>query len=301
MMSCSNSKYSSDSDDPKVDSNAPCCVEENYERKDTIRVLDCIAINFKCSLRVCESETVLQLSYRLGKLMKCSSSELVLICNGIFISRHPLFSLDALGIFASSSTCKLVISQRPPGPTWLHVTTIFLCSSSLLPLLFRMLAESTICTVKERVRELLRCPVAVFSLHLPDGSTLPDSVTLRDLGVADGDRLYCRIRSEEQEPMLPSALATAAAAVRKLVQQAENVASGRTGRKRLREDDMKDADETTTRNDSGRGDEALLDMPRGVEPAMQRWHTTAAAGARQPPPAAHVEAAIADREPQPPS
>ena len=298
MLTCSEAQNSPESVEPKFGRNAPCCIESEHDRKTTFRTLHCIAINFKCSLRVCESETVLQLSNRLGKLMQCSPSELILICNGRFISRHPLFSLEALGLFASSSICKLVISQRPPGPTLLLITTIFLCSSSLSPLLFSMLAESTITSVKRRIRELLRCPVAIFSLYLSDGSELPDTVTLRELGVADGGRLYCRIRSEEQEPALPSALASTAAAVRKLVRQADAVTSGMTVCKRPREHETAEAGGA---NDGGRGsgDQAPLDMRRGLgPPTLQQG--AAAAPAPDPPPAAHAEAGDSDLKPQPP-
>ena len=216
-----------------------------------------IAIGFKGSLHACESETVLQLSERLGKIMQCPPSELVLICKGRFISRHPMFSLEALGVFDSSPACKLVISRRPPGPTWIAITTVFLCSSSLTPLIFCIHTDSTVASVKERVRELLCCPAAVTSLHLADGAALPDSLTLRNLGVADGGRIYCRIRSDEPEPLPPSAFAAAAAAVREQVVRAEAIHSGRTGFKRAREENEYEAAGTSPNDKKAGGATAI--------------------------------------------
>ena len=224
--------------------------EETIENKKTF---NCIAIGFKCSLPVCESETVLQLSERLGKIMQCPPSELILICKGRFISRHPMFSLKALGVFGSSPMCKLIISQRPPGPTRIFITTIFLCSSSLTPLVICMHADSPVASVKGRVRELLCCPIAVISLHLADGATLPDAATMRDLGVADGDRIYCRICSEEPEPIQPSAFAAAAAAVREQVRLADAIHLGRNGCKRPREDEEQAAASTSQSDEKAGG------------------------------------------------
>ena len=224
--------------------NSPIAIDDNHKKVGndcsfvvSDRTLHCVSQNFKCSLRICSYETVLQLSQRLGEIMKRPPSELVLICKGKVISRHPMFTLEALGAFSSSSSCKLLITQRPPGPNWLLITTVFLCSSSLSPLIFCMHADSPVAAVKGRVRDLLRCPVAVFSLHLADGAALPDAATLRDLGVAYGDRIYCRIRCEEPEAVPPSVLAAAAAAVREQVRQADAAHDGRVGCKRRRGND----------------------------------------------------------------
>ena len=100
-----------------------------------------------------------------------------------------------------------------------------------------MHADSPVGSVKGRVRELLCCPIAVISLHLADGAMLQDAATMRDLGVADSRRIYCRICSEEPEPILPSAFAAAAAAVREQVRLADAMHLGRSGCKRPREDE----------------------------------------------------------------
>ena len=91
--------------------------DEIQERPD--KRFDCVGQDFKCCLQVSLHETILQVSKRLGKLMKCPSSELVLICKGKVVSSHPMFSLEALDLFDSSSTCKLLVLQRPPGPAWI--------------------------------------------------------------------------------------------------------------------------------------------------------------------------------------
>ena len=174
------------------------------------RTLHCVAHNFNRSLRTSQTATFLQLSELLGQLQQTSSSELVPICKGSVIFRQSMFSLQDLGVFKSSPECKLPISQRPAGPTWLRITTLFLCSSSLLPCISFMHVDSSVANVKMQLREHLRCPVAVLCLHLADGAALPDTLTLRDLGFKDSGRLYCRVRSEEPKALPPSARFAAA-------------------------------------------------------------------------------------------
>ena len=201
-----------------------------------LKTIHCVSQNCKFSLQVEQLETVLQLSVRLAENIKIPSSDLLLICKGRIISHHPFFSLQDLGLFTTSPECKLIVSKRPPGPVWPRIKTLFLCSNSLSPLVFRMHADSPIACVKRQLRELLRCPAAVLCLHLADGATLPDTVTLRDLGVTDGFRLYCRIRSDESDALSPSPLVAAAATVREQVRQADAAHCDGVGRKRRRDD-----------------------------------------------------------------
>ena len=86
----------------------------DYQNQD--KTFHCVAHDFKCCLQVSEHETVFQLSQRIGKIMKCPPSDLVLICKGKVVSSHLMFSIEALCLFASSTSCKLLISQKPPGP-----------------------------------------------------------------------------------------------------------------------------------------------------------------------------------------
>ena len=209
------------------------CQQKSVEEKSS-RMIHCMFINTQWSLRVKAYETILQISQRIAKVTKCTPSELVLICKGKVVSCHPMFSLEALDLFESSAICKLLVLQRPPGPAWLRITVVFLCSSSLSPIVYHMHSDSPISRVKSQLREALRCSVAEFSLHLADGAALPDAVTLSDLGLADDERIYCRIRSEAPEPVPPSGLAAAAAAVREQVRRADAMHCGGIGCKRLR-------------------------------------------------------------------
>ena len=208
-----------------------CHGGKNTEEKFS-RTINYIFIKTKYSLQVSHHETILQILQRIAKVTKCPSSELVLICNGKVVSSHPMFSLEALDLLDSSATCKLLVLQRPPGPAWLRITVVFLCSSSLSPIVYHMHSDSPISRVKSQLREALRCSVAEFSLHLADGAALPDAVTLSELGLADDERIYCRIRSEAPEPVPPSGLAAAAAAVREQVRRADAVHCGGVGCKR---------------------------------------------------------------------
>ena len=223
MLECPNSEYFLNGSKKLADE----IRERPYKR------FDCVGQDFKCCLQVSQHETILQVSKRLGKLKKCPASELVLICKGKVVSCHPMFSLEALDLFESSAICKLLVLQRPPGPAWLRITVVFLCSSLLPPIVYNhMHSDSPISRVKSQLREALRCSVAEFSLHLADGAALPDAVTLSELGLADDERIYCRIRSEAPEPVPPSGLAAAAAAVREQVRRADAVHCGGVGCKR---------------------------------------------------------------------
>ena len=208
--------------------------EFRCEHQNQDKAFHCVAQDFKCRLQVSKCETVFQLLQRISKIKKCPPSSLVLICKGKVVSRHPMFSLEALCLFASSTSCKLLISQRPPGPVWLRITVVFLCSSSLSPIVYYMHSGSRVSKIKSQLREDLRCSVAEFSLHLADGAALPDAVMLSDLGLADDERIYCRIRSEAPEPVPPSGMAAAAAAVREQVRRADAMHCGGVGCKRLR-------------------------------------------------------------------
>jgi hypothetical protein len=176
---------------------------------------------------------VRQLSARLGQQMQCPPADLVLICKGMILTNHLNSTLASLGLFkpvgfkfTPVKRCKILISRRPPGPTWIHLTTTFLCTTSLKPIFCRMHTASPIANVKRQLRELLRCPGACLSLYAGDGELLSETTSLRDLGDIDGGRLYCRILAEEPAvPPAPNssagASAAAAAAVRELIRAAD--------------------------------------------------------------------------------
>ena len=178
--------------------------------------------------------------------MHTTPSQLVLMCNDCAISRHPMSTLKDLGVFTSSRDCKVLISKKPAESTWPRIIAVFLCSSSLSPLTFRMHADSSVAQVKLQLRELLRCPVAVLSLHLADGAALMEATTLRDLGVADGHRLYCRVWSEEPAA---SSLHAAIVTVREQVRQADALHLDGVRSKRRGQDDEAAG---CARNDGGK-------------------------------------------------
>jgi hypothetical protein len=72
------------------------------------------------------------------------------------------------------------------------------------------------------VQESLRCH-ACLSIHSADGALLPTAISLRDLGVADGGRLYCRILAQEPALLPQRAVADAAAAVREQIRIADRI------------------------------------------------------------------------------
>ena len=49
---------------------------------------------------------------------------------------------------------KLLISRRPPGPTWIQLKLIFLCTTSLKPTSFLLHSASPIADVKMQLLEL---------------------------------------------------------------------------------------------------------------------------------------------------
>ena len=225
-----------------------------------ISTLRCVSKDFTCSLRISQHATVLQLSERLGQLMHTTPSQLVLICNDCTISRHPLFTLKDLGVFTSLRDCKVLISKKPAKSTWPRIIAVFLCSSSLSPLAFRMHSDSSVAQVKRQLRELLRCPVAVLSLHLADGAALLEVATLRELGVADGHRLYCRIWSEEPAA---SSLDAAAATVREQVRQADALYFDGVRSKRRGQDDEAAGCDRNDGGKSAKGTKTFLGVRRG--------------------------------------
>jgi hypothetical protein len=178
-------------------------------------------------LKVRSNSNILQISFMIGRMLQCPHSDLVLICKGEVISRHPMFSLEDLGFStpcssSSDGSIKLLISRRPPGPTWIKFTAAFLCTTSLKPLTFRMHSASPVANVKRQVQESLRCH-ACLSIHSADGALLPTAISLRDLGVADGGRLYCRILAQEPALLPQRAVADAAAAVREQIRIADRI------------------------------------------------------------------------------
>ena len=96
-----------------------------------------------------------------------------------------------------------------------------------------MRASSHVADVKHELRDLLRIPNLCLSLHRADGEPLPDGASLRDLGVRDGERVYCRIHTEDPPP----AAAVDAGRVREQIKRAEEAGEGEGGRsKRARLD-----------------------------------------------------------------
>ena len=152
--------------------------------------------------------SVLQVSLMLGKLIECPPSEITLIFEGEVISRHPMFSLGELILSkheaVSPDECiKLLVSRQPSIPAWIRLTAIFLCTTSLKPITFRMHTSSPVANVKKQLRELLRCPVACLSIYAADGAVLPDAILLRDLGAAAAGRVYCRVHAAEPTMLQP--------------------------------------------------------------------------------------------------
>jgi hypothetical protein len=153
------------------------------------------------------------LAQRIEKL----SSELLLICRGEIISSHPNSSLESFGLAVGGAYQLLVIVTR----AWLRVTAHILCSS-FPPMPLPMCASSHVADVKHELRDLLRIPNLCLSLHLADGEPLPDGASLRDLGVRDGERVYCRIHTEDPPP----AAAVDAGRVREQIRRAEAAGTG---------------------------------------------------------------------------
>ena len=124
----------------------------------------------------------------------------------------------------------LLVIRRRVRPVWLRITAHVLCSS-LPPMHMPMRSSSNAAAVKRELRELLRIPALCLSLHLADGEPLPDGASLRDLGVRDGERVYCRIHTENPPP----AAAVEAGRVREQIRRAEGAGErGSAGSKEVK-------------------------------------------------------------------
>ena len=149
----------------------------------------CISSDFKCTLKLSLSGTVLDLTAQLAERMNCASEEVTIICKGriISISMDLNLRLKSCGL---TDGCKLFVSKRPSGPRWISLTVHFV-PTDLPPMKLRMHATSPTINVKRQLRELLRAPAARMSLHLADGTQMVDTVTLRDLAIRNDSTLYC--------------------------------------------------------------------------------------------------------------
>lgn len=173
----------------------------------------CVSYDFKCCLRVSLDDTVLNLCARMGPQMHCSPSDLVLISKGKILNNYMDNTLEALELFKpkSASTtlsnrCKILVIRRTT--TWIHITTTFLCTTSLKPIICRMHTASPVSNIKKQLREILRCPTASLVLYGANAALLPDTMTIQDLRVSSGCRLYCRILAEEPTPQEFTAIYT---------------------------------------------------------------------------------------------
>ena len=180
----------------------------------------CISAKFECSLCISTTEKVLCLRACLAQNVECPPEDLVLLCRGKNLSSRLNSSLASFGL-AVGGAYKLLVIRRPVTPAWLRITAHVLCSS-LPPMHLHMHASSPAVNVKRELRELLRIPALCLSLHLADGEPLPDGASLRDLGVRDGERVYCRIHTEDPPP----AAAVDAGRVREQIRRAEGSAEG---------------------------------------------------------------------------
>jgi hypothetical protein len=146
-----------------------------------------------------------------------SSPEFLLVCRGMILSNEPESSLASLGL-AVGDVYTLLVIRRSVTPTWLRITAYFLCSS-IPPIQIPIRATRSPADLKTEVRSVLRIPGLCLSLHLADGEPLPDGASLRDLGVRDGGRVYCRIHTEDPLP----AAAVEAGRVREQIRRAEGL------------------------------------------------------------------------------
>ncbi len=157
--------------------------------------------------------------------MRCCPSNLIIICKGRILSRQPKSTLQELGVadaLGEKGSCKLVVLQRLSAPTWPRLQVCIL-GQTIKPLTLRMHASSPIINVKRQIREKLRIPNLAFSLHTVDGELLHDDLSLRDLRIPDGGRLFCRIRAEDPAVAVDADQEEqAAAAVRELIRQIES-------------------------------------------------------------------------------
>jgi hypothetical protein len=178
---------------------------------------------FKEHLVIDLNENVYSLCSIIAQHEDCSPADLIIICKGRVISREPTSTLDKIGILDTLKTtgiCNLMVLQRPLSPKWLRLRVFFLCTQNQ-PLNLRMHSASLAVNVKHQIRELLLAPYAVLFLHSADGELLPDDLSLRDLRVPDGGRLYCRIRTQYLASSFAQDEHAAAAAAREQIRQAE--------------------------------------------------------------------------------
>jgi hypothetical protein len=189
-------------------------------KTNTDYIFNCVSNNFTCTLTLSPAHHVSHLIKLLAQKMKHLPSELRLICRGRIISRLPKSTLSSLGLEVGG-TYKLLVIRRHVTPAWLHITAYILCSS-LPPIQIPMHASSPAADIKSEVRDLLRIPGLCLSLHLADGEPLPDGASLRDLGVRDGGRVYCRVHTEDPPP----AAAVEAGRVREQIRRAEGGRGG---------------------------------------------------------------------------
>ena len=199
--------------------------------------LHCLSENVSESFAIGLTDSVQHLCSVIADQVKCQPTDLTIICNGNKISKHLTCTLDELDIYnalAKTGACKLMVLQRSsPSPKWLRIQVHTVCST-IQPLDLRVHSANLAITVKHHIRELLRNLNLVLFLHATDGELLPDDLTLRDLRIPDGGRLYCRIHTE---PPLADVDAVqeerAAAAVRKLIQQMEATSHAAAGEKEV--------------------------------------------------------------------
>jgi hypothetical protein len=183
--------------------------------------LNCISNNFKCSLCLSPADRVSHLTKVLAQRMNnLPSADLLLVCKGIVLSNQPESSLASLGL-AVGDVYELLVIRQSVKPAWLRTTAYFLCSS-IPPIQIPMRATRFPADFKSEVRNVLRIPGLCLSLHLADGEPLPDGASLRDLGVRDGGRVYCRIHTEDPPP----AAAVEAGRVREQIRRAKELWEG---------------------------------------------------------------------------
>jgi hypothetical protein len=186
-----------------------------------------ISSGFKCTLKLSLSSKVSDLTADIAERMDCAEEEVTIICKGRIISMSSdcNLRLKACGL---TDGCKLFVSKRPAGPRWLGLTVHFVLTD-LPPMKLRMHATSPTINVKRQLRELLRAPMARMSLHLVDGTTLVDSMTLRDLSIRNDSIIYCILEQEgwrELRDGVPNRFSRLAARVQSLVEGSRLEVSG---------------------------------------------------------------------------
>jgi hypothetical protein len=181
--------------------------------------LVCASNENECSLCLSPEDSVSKLTDLLDQNMDDLPPEYLLVCKGQILSRRPEATLASFGL-AMGGIYKLLVIP-PVTPTWLRLTAHILCSS-FPPMSIPMRASSPVAHVKRELRDLLRIPTLCLSIHLAVGEPLPDGASLRDLGVQDGERIYCRIHTVDPPP----AAAVDAERVREQIRRMEGTAEG---------------------------------------------------------------------------